>query len=340
MTAVRMLRLLQSAIMHNYAVIMPNWSKRNDKTYRVSVLLFERFSNNCLANTVEPLRAANALVGRKAYVWQFLTLDGGAVFSSSGMQVEPQGALRDHPKGELLILVPSYGFRSLATAQCLAALRNAVAGYEQVVAMDTGSWLLAKAGLLNGRKATIHWQELHGFAEEFPETQVLRERFVIDRDLITCGGAMAAFDVVSTLIGQHFGEALRLEVSWMFMHEGSVANIPATLPTPRTTAVQRAITLMQENLENPLAIDVIARKVGRTQRSLEILFRKELGAPPRTVYRRIRLLTARKLVDETGLPVMEIALRCGYVNPSAMTRAFSQEFGLTPRDARGRAGRV
>lgn len=254
------------------------------------------------------------------------------------MQVEPQGALRDWPHGELLFLLPSYGFRSLATSQCLAALRSAAAGYERVIALDTGSWLLAKAGLLTGHKATIHWQELNAFAEAFPDIEVLRERYVMDRDMVTCGGAMAAFDVVSAIIGQHFGEALRLEVGWLFMHEGSVANIPATFPIPKTGAVQRAIALMQENLESPLAIDAIGRLVGRTQRSLEIRFRKELGAPPRTVYRRIRLLTARKLVDETALPVMEIALRCGYANPSAMTRAFSREFGTTPREVRGRSG--
>ena len=108
----------------------------------------------------------------------------------------------------------------------------------------------------------------------------------------------------------------------------------APIAAARSTAVQRALRAMQECVEEPLPMNQVARRVGLTQRALEQRFRSELGAAPRTVYRRIRLLAARKLVDETRLPVGEIALRCGYESPSATTRAFAAEFGLTPRDIR------
>ncbi len=315
-------------------MIMQNWIKSRVGCRRFDILLFERFSNHCLANTVEPLRAANELAPGTLYAWRYLTLDGQSVRSSSGLSVEPEAALRDGPHGDYLLVLPSYGYRQLATPACRSALRAAAPRYKALIGLDTGSWLLAEAGLLSGRKATIHWHELDGFAERFPDIEVERERFVIDGDRITCGGAMATFDLVTRLIAEHHGEALRLEVDHMFMHEGTVGHAPGTWPTAKSGAVQRAVGLMRANLEDPLKVSAVARRTGRTQRSLEHLFRRELGASPRTVYRRIRLLAARKLVDETALPVSEIAVRCGYGDPSAMTRAFKAEFGVAPRAAR------
>ena len=251
---------------------MRDWYKSNGKTYQVGLLLFDRFSNHCLANTVEPLRAANSFAHRTLYRWRYLTLDGHGVASSSGLVVEPDAALRQELKGDILFVLPSYGYRALATPQCLAALRAAAGRYAVVAGLDAGSWLLAQAGLLTGRAATIHWQELERFAEEFPDIDARRERFVIDGDRITCGGAMAAFDLASELIGLHFGEALRVEVGWLFMHEGSASSMPARLQMPKTGPVQRAMQLMQENLETPLAVARIASRVGHSQRALEHRF--------------------------------------------------------------------
>ncbi len=313
---------------------MPDWIKNATKCRQIDILLFERFSNHCLANTVEPLRAANELAARRLYNWRYLTLDGRSVTSSSGLLVEPDAALRNDCRGDLLFVLPSYGFRDLATPSCLAALRAASAQYETLAGLDTGGWLLAEAGLLSGRRATVHWHELDAFAERFPDIEAVRERFVIDGDRITCGGASAAFDLIGGLIARHHGEALRLEVSFMFMHGGTVARMPDRAPVPRSAMVQRAIGMMRENLEEPLSLAVLARRLGQTQRRLEQAFRRDVGATPRTVYRRLRLLAARKLVEETNLPVAEITVRCGYADPSAMTRAFSTEFGLTPRALR------
>lgn len=313
---------------------MPNWIKTTAKCRRIDILLFERFSNHCLANTVEPLRAANELAQERLYDWRYLTVDGASVTSSSGLLVEPEAALRDGVHGDLLFVLPSYGFRELSTPACLVALRAASSRYDTLAGLDTGGWLLAEADLLSGRRATVHWHELDGFAERFPDIDVARERFVIDGDRITCGGAMAAFDLVSQLIASHHGEALRLEVSFMFMHEGTVARMPGLTSAPRSAMVQRAIGVMRENLEVPLSVIAVARRVGQTQRRIEQAFRRELGATPRTVYRRLRLLEARKMVDQTDLRVAEIAVRCGYASPAAMTRAFAAEFSQTPRALR------
>lgn len=309
---------------------MPSWSNPQGPSARVGLVLFERFSLYCLANSVEPLRAANMLGRRPAYDWRFLTLDGQPVQSSSGLEVAPHGRLGDDDGGDMLFVLPSYDFRAHATAACARALRAASLRYRTIVGFDTGSWLMAEAGLLHGRAATIHWEELAGFAERFPDVQVRRERHVIDGDRITCSGAMAAYDLVTELIGRRQGEALRLEVTDLLMAGGS-----SQVGTSRDRVVDRALEIMRESLEAPMSIARIARQVGRTQRTLEARMQGVLGATPQAVYRRLRLNLARKLAEETALPVAEIAVRCGYGDASAMARAFRAEFGRSIRQLRG-----
>lgn len=311
---------------------MQSWSKTSAATQQVGVLLFDGFSNHCLANTVEPLRAANMLSGRALYEWQFLALSTQVVTSSSGLQVAPHQAL-SQAQGDLLVVMPSYGFLDHSGWKTQTALRAAVDRFNTLIGMDTGSWLLAEAGLLDHHRATIHWEELTAFSERFPDIEAVRERYVIDRARITCSGAMAAFDLVMHMIGRDQGQALALEVAQLFMTRDS-ARSHAGGAGSTSTFVNRALAVMQENLEQPLSIPEVARRIGRTQKVLEARMKADLGATPAQVYRRLRLNLARKLVIETDLPIAEVALRAGYDDPSAMTRAFRSEFGASPRALR------
>lgn len=295
-------------------------------------LLFDNFSNHCLANTVEPLRAANDLSKKKLYTWRFLTLDGLPATSSSGMQVTPQNALAES-RGDVLAVMPSYRFRDFANANTSRQLRRAANQYGIMAGLDTGSWLLAKAGLLEGYQATIHWEELSAFAETFPTIDARRERFVIDGNRITCSGAMAAFDLTLHLISEGHGEMLAIEVAQLFMTIGS-AHAHSLNFRVGTKTSDKAISCMQENLETPLPISEIAKYVGCSQKTLENRMKTTLKASPQSVYLRLRLNLARKLVSETDQSISEIAGRCGYENASAMTRAFKAKFGQTPRNLR------
>ena len=298
---------------------------------QIDVLLFDAFSGLCLANTIEPMRAANTLAGRALYRWRLLTLGGAPATSSSGMSVAAHGALSGQG-GDMLIVMPSYAFCRHASAATRRALRAAAQRYAVLAGFDTGSWLLADAGLLDGRRATIHWEELERFGEAFPEVLVERARFVEDGDRVTCSGAQAAFDVMTHRIGARHGQALRLELASLFMSPDGAT--PQDVPVARGRSVARAIRLMQEHIEQPLPIGDIARRTGRSQKDLEARMKRELGAAPRRVYRRIRLLAAQKLLKETDLAMAEVALRAGYQDASAMARAYKAEFGLRPSDER------
>ena len=314
--------------------IMRSWQVSGGNPQRIGVLLFDRFSNHCLANAVEPLRAANSLLGRAVYDWTFISMNGSPVRSSSGLPVAVECALPGSPRGDVLFVIPSYDYRQLVTPASLRALRAAARRYGVLVGMDTGSWLLAAAGLLSGRRATIHWDEIDEFREAFPEVEVSRARTVFDGDIWSCGGAMTAFDLVLRMIGDTHGEALRLEVASLFMHsEGDTGSGPP-MPPPKSHLVSAALAMMRENLEEPLTIPALAQALAVNARKLETLFSADLGAGPQKVYRRIRLLAARRYVEQTGMAISEIALRCGYANPSAMTRAFAHEFGAPPRNIR------
>lgn len=313
---------------------MPIWSPHDKPTQTIEVLLFEQFSNYCLANAIEPLRAANTLSGRILYTWEFTTIDGGPVQSSSGLPVSPAQKLSDTSGGDYLFVMPSYGVRTHATLKTTRALRAAEPRFKHIAGFDTGSWLMASAGFLNGRSATIHWDELTAFEETFPHVKVTTDRIACDGRYLTCGGVTTAFDLVLDLIRRTNGEALYLEVASLFIH---TEEAPTRLQSARRGGqhlTDRATALMRQNLEIPLAMPDVARQLGINQRRLERIFKAQLGATPRTVYKRLRLLAARRYVENADYSIAEIALRCGYQNATAMTRAFVAEFAVTPSKLR------
>ncbi len=313
---------------------MPYWTKLPSNPVSVDILLFDQFSNHCLANALEPFRAANTIAGREVYRWLFYTLDGEPAVSSSGLPVIPNQALGDSQSGDYLFVISSYGFKTHDTPAARRAIRSASHRANISAGLDTGAWLLAAAGQLDGKRATIHWDEIELFSETFLSVEVERERFIIDGDRITCGGAMAAFDLALFLIGDHHGEALRLDVAALFMHAPAIETGPMPEPQPRSRVIGRAVILMQENMEHPLTIGEISTQLGYTQKSLERRFNAELGAPPSQVYRHIRLSSVRRFIENTDFSITEIALRGGYESASAMTRAFVKKFGFTPRTLR------
>ena len=306
---------------------MPNSQNHHISRCQISILLFSNFSNHCLANILEPLRAANDLSGRLNYSWKIVTLDGLEVSSSSGLRLGADARLSD-AGGDILMVMPSYEFLTHATVATSRALRAAAKRFTTLAGLDTGSWLLAEAGLLDGHQATIHWDEIDRFSERFFEVHVQKEAVVFDRRRASCGGASTAFEMALQLIGEAHGPTLRMRVENLFMGAYSEQ------PDPQVGIVPRALQLMRTNLEEPLLISDIAAQLGRSQRHLEIQVRAKMGANPQVIYRRMRLALAHSLAVEAQVSVAEIAVRCGYQDASAMTRAFRVEFETTPQAVR------
>lgn len=299
----------------------------------ISILLFEKFSNHCLANILEPFRAANTLSNDALYRWRFYTLDGESVSSSSGLPVMPDGAFDPSARVDDLFIVSSYDHLSLSTSKCRNVLRAARSNAKRIVGLDTGAWLMAAAGLLDGQKATIHWDIFDSFSEQFLSVDTTKERFIVSKNVITCAGALAAFDLALRLIGEEHGEALRLDVGALLMQTAQSAQGNNQQAAPQS-AVFRAMQLMQENLENPLSNREIAQRTGLGVKTLERRFLSEIGDPPGRIYKNTRLQAARNLVENTRLPISEVSIRVGYENAAALSRAFRQMFNVTPQQLR------
>lgn len=313
---------------------MPDWIIPNARSQSMSFVLFDRFSNHGFANALEPLRAANTFLGRPAYRWRILTLDGGPVRTSAGITVMPDGRFDATAAGDALILLPSYGYQSFATPALSRTLRAASRRFGTLIGLDGGAWLLAAAGLLDGRRSTIHFDEFDAFAERFPDVQAVRERWVDDGDRLTAAGAVTSFEMMMALIARTHGTALTLRIASLFSAPDPSAPGPLA-PKGGDRRVARIVSLMEKNVEQPVTLPRLAELADCTQREMENRFAAAFGATPQRVYAQIRLTAAHRLVIDTRLSVAEIAGRTGYDDASAFTRAFRRTFGASPRTLRG-----
>lgn len=283
-----------------------------------------------MANCLEPFRAANTLAARQAYDWNIVTLEGQPVQSSSGLRLMPDLALSNTTRADYLFVIASYDFRQRDTVQAKRALRSAAKRYGVIVGLDAGPWLMASAGLLDGRHCTVHWDIVDEFSEEFPNLDVERQRYIWDGAVATCGGGMAAFDFSLDLIRQQNGATLALDVASIFMSMSAPSPQINVNLMGKNSVVQKAIDMMQGAIENVLTIPEIAIHLGTTSKQLHRAFIKDIGQSPQETYRNLRLSFARHLLHTTAHSIQEITLRSGYQDQSAFSRAFKARFNVTP----------
>lgn len=309
---------------------MQEWTKSSEVTRKIGFLLFDQFSNLCLANCLEPLRAANTFSGRTEYQWELLTISGASVVSSSGMPVLPHTAVADAGGWDYLFVLASYDYQKHNNVMVWRALRQAASRATTVVGLDTAPWLMASAGLLDARWATVHWDVIDSFAETFLSLNIEQSRVVWDADRITCAGAMSALDLTQDLIADHLGQAMRLDIAHLFLQSSAPEGPKAAVDQPTHRLIRDAVQLMHGTIEAPLSVPQLAQLLSCSAKTLERRFQENLRAAPGSVYRHLRLTKAAQLIASTKLSVAEISVRCGYDNPSAFTRAFKARYGATP----------
>ncbi|MDQ0562671.1 transcriptional regulator GlxA family with amidase domain [Rhizobium mesoamericanum] len=302
-------------------------------------LIFDGFSNMVLASAIEPLRAARDYAGPNTFAWRLLSPEGTDVRSSSGLLLRCDGDLEDARDLDILFIVAGYGARQHAQSSVLKRLQRLSRSIGIVGGLDCGAWLLAQAGLLTGYRATIHWQDLSQFSEVHLDVEVTSDRFVIDRNRITAGGATTVVDLMLKLIGDHGGGALAFDVSNMFVYDARL-RVPdergarsLSLAT-RVPQLLKAVAHMRAHVESPLSLEAISHAAATSPRTLARLFQRELGMGPGHYYQSIRLDVARSLAEETSLAAHEIAARTGFASAASLSRAFSGHFGSTLRETR------
>ena len=164
------------------------------------------------------------------------------------------------------------------------------------------------------------------------------DRYVISGNRFTAGGAVPAADLMLHLIGARCGAAIAGQVADSFLYdaraEGAWPQRPGLLPGSNDPRLSAALTLMGQHLESPLSLADVAARQGLGLRRLEQVFRQGLGQGPGAAYLELRLQAARRLMADTRHPIREIALRCGFGDPTSFSRAFRKRFGASPRGVR------
>lgn len=306
----------------------------------VTFLLVEQFSAMCVIVAIDTLRAANYFLGYEAYRWHMISHDGQSVRASSGMSVQVEGDLTQDIKTDFLFVCASLVHDPPYRQRLHARLKHFDRAGVTLGSFSTGAFILARAGLLDGRKCTVHWEYEPAFKEEFPDIEYRPEIFVIDGNRFTGSGGIASMELILRLIELDHGEKICLEVANNFhldrirneeeaQRSGSIARIN-TLPA----SIQTAVRLMLENVEIPLSNVEIAARIGTSVRNLERMFKRNLQVSPARYYLSLRLEKARELLIHTNLSTLEIALQCGFSSSSYFARCFQREFGKRPSDVR------
>jgi transcriptional regulator GlxA family with amidase domain len=306
----------------------------------IGFLLLPKFSLMAFASAAEPLRQANTQSGRDLYRWTVISEDGRPVTASNGMALVADAAHADVKRCAVLVVCASYDPDLGTTKSVLSWLRTMAGQGTTLGGLDTGSYVLARAGLLDGYKATIHWENLAGLAERFPAIDVRPDIFRIDRNRFTCSGGTAALDMMLHLIRRQHGQALAALVADEFIYArirepGDPQRMAVTHRLGRShPKLAQAIEAMEANLEEPLPSTRIAAAAGLSGRQLERLFQRHLNTTPASHYRALRLERARALLRQTGLPVIEVALCCGFASAASFSRAYRARFDHSPTDER------
>ncbi len=301
----------------------------------VVILAVPKYSQLTLAALVEPMRMANTVANRALYRWRLCSDGRKTVESSSGFELAVDD-ITEIGNFDALFVVASYEVMALNTPKILAFLRKSASNGAIIGGFDAAPYLLAAAGLLDGYRATTHWDDLEDFRQRYPRIRVVSERYVIDRRRISTSGSLPSFDFMLDFIRQRHGLMLAMNVSGNFLYDqarpGSESQymIAASLIDARHPKVTRVIKLMEQTLRAPLNMRQLAASVGLSERSLLRRFRAALDVSPNQYYRALRLDAARRLLDNSDLSVTEVAIACGFDSRGSFTRAFKATFGTPP----------
>ncbi len=302
----------------------------------VGFLLLPRFALIAFASAFDPLRVANRMYGGECYRWVSLSEDGGSVRSSGGLDAAVDAPVDAAPKLDILVVVASFDPRSAASRKVIKFIQRCALKGSVIAGVDTGSVVIAAAGLLNGYRATVHWEHLEPFSEDFPRVAVTEDLFVIDRNRWSAAGGTACIDLMLDLIAKRQGQEIAAAVSDQFIHsrmrkagDAQRTRMEHRLPY-RNGKLTAALDLMQSSLEDTLSIAEIALHCRVSVRELERLFKRWVGRSPANHYRRLRLEKARALLQGTSRSVTDIALACGFSSVAGFSRCHKQYFGISP----------
>lgn len=324
-------------------IILPISDKRNphrNRAIRIGFLLIDGFALMSYASVVEAFRAANVLSGRTLYEWKHISVREAYVNASNGARFRADAQIDDTLALDLLLVCAAGNPALFRDKRTFARLRYQASRKMRIGGVSGGPYILARAGLLDGYRCTIHWEHRPAFIEAFPQLDVQQGLYVIDRDRLTCAGGIAGLDLATALIAENHGRQLATMVNDWFLQtqlrEAHATQRVSLRERYKSTNEKVLATLaaMEANLEEPLSRATLAQRNQVSVRQLERLFRSNLRQTIGTTYMRIRLTRAAILLKESSIPLVDIALASGFASTSHFSRAFKSWHGTPPRALR------
>lgn len=315
-----------------------------ERTRRFIFLLLDRFTMMAFASAIEPMRLANQVSGMKLYDWKLASEDGREVRCSNGTVVRVEMGLDEIARDDTVLVCGGIDVAEATTKPVLNWLRREARRGAAVGGVCTGAWAVAKAGLLDGKRATIHWENQDSFCEDFDEVKLTKSVFVIDGNRLTTAGGTASIDLMLKLIARDHGEGLANTVADQLIYnsirtdqDSQRLSIPTRIGV-RHPKLAQVIGRMEANIEEPISPATLAAEVGMSTRQLERLFRRYLNRSPKRYYMEIRLQKARNLLMQTEMSVINVALACGFASPSHFSKCYRAHYQTTPYRERGTSG--
>ena len=315
--------------------------KHTGKPRRFVFVLLDQFTMLCFAAAIESLRIANRTAGRKLYDWTIIGEGGEAATCSNGCTFRLDSDLIELERDDTVMLCGGIDIADATTRRVLNWLRREARRGTTVAGLCTAGYTMAKAGLLAGKKATIHWENQDSFIEEFEDVNLTKSVFVVDGNRITTAGGTASIDLMLKIIADDHGEDLANAVADILIYSAirtdqdtQRLSIPTRIGV-RHPKLSRVIQLMEANIEDPISPATLAHDVGMSTRQLERLFRRYLSRSPKRYYMELRLSKARNLLMQTDMTVINVALACGFASPSHFSKCYRAHYDTTPYRERG-----
>lgn len=310
---------------------------------RIAFLLVPNFTMLAFTSAVEPLRMANQVSGRELYQWYTISSDGNEVACSNGIKITADFGLTLSERFDAVFVCGGNHVHRVVDDASMNWLRTIAKQDITIGALCTGSYMLAKAELLDGYRSTIHWENIASAREEYPHLVISPELFEIDRNRYTCAGGIAPMDMMLCEIRHKHGNLLATSISEQFMcerirdqHDRQRVPLTQRIGTSQPKLAE-AVSLMEANIEEPMTLDELSHHVGLSRRQLERLFQRYLSCVPTRYYLELRLERARQLLLQTSMPIVDIALACGFISAPHFSKCYRDTFSLPPRDERRRA---
>ena len=308
---------------------------------RFVFVLLNQFTLLCYACAVESLRIANRMAGRTLYEWRMIGEGGISVTCSAGTAFALDGDLDEVARDETVVLCGGINVASATTRALLNWVRRESRRGVSMGGLCTASYSLAKAGLLSGKRATIHWENQDSFQEEFDDVTLTKSVFVLDGRYFTTAGGTASIDLMLKFIADDHGEELASAVADQLIYttvrtdqDTQRLSVPTRIGV-RHPKLSLVIQMMEANIEEPKSPSLLAKEVGMSTRQLERLFRRYLNRSPKRYYMELRLQKARNLLMQTDMSVINVALACGFASPSHFSKCYRAQYNITPYRERG-----